>query len=101
MGNRDASGAVRVYYPSAVTEEKCARYALPIAVGHTRLRSFLAENRTECRGWRGSREKSGSLRLLYLMRETFADMGISIWVYILWEVTYVSALSIVNLLGGM
>ena len=47
MGNRNASGAVKGYYSSAVTEEKCTHDALPIAVGHRRLRNFLAQHKGE------------------------------------------------------
>lgn len=74
MGNRNASGAVRGYYSSAVTEEKCTHDALPIAVGHRRLRNFLAQRKGECRGPWARRKGSGSLRSLHLTRETFTEM---------------------------
>lgn len=100
MGNRDASDTGRVSYPSAVMEEKCARYALPVAVGHTRGRNFLGEYGREGRGQRASREESGSWRVSYRRRETVVEMGISIWAYILWEVSSTSALFTVDLLSS-
>lgn len=36
-------------FSSAVTGQKCTYDALPIALGHTRLRNFPAQHRGECR----------------------------------------------------
>ena len=72
-------------FPSAVTGEKCTHDALPIALGHTRLRNFPTQHRGECRRPWAWRKGSGSLRTLHLTRKTFTELGIQSSFLLFWK----------------